>query len=325
MTRHKRTPFNLCRFTKVLVTTAFCIFPMLASAGYISSSLEQYNYQTGGSVLTVRSYDAFDEISGPDQFPSVTGLTAKVNNGPAESIAFDAFWNAYKRRQSWGSAAEMVAARPVDATIVQTLQGSPAGAVTIIAPGIAYADAVPVSPLFQVSGISGYWTYNAQGEGILNFNAAAVDSFSVTLNAFVAGTKGGQFFYSASVADVRSSYSRIDEQHSGVLDAGTSAPSFSMTFTRGLPLDGGDADPTTYGFAADSFLLLEGEFGNIFGLSDAGLGDASLKAFIYQNNTSLLLQAVPEPSTYVFVGIGTLLVSCAAGRRSSKRRRPIDG
>lgn len=307
---------RLRRRVSVLGVASLGVFPVSASAGFVSSSLEQYNYQTGSSALTVRSYDAFDEISGADEFPGVTSLTVRVNDGPAENIAFNPFYNAYKRRQSWGSATEMVAARPVDATIVHTLQGSPAGSVPIVAPGIAYADAVPVSPVFEITGVNGFWTYNAQGEGIFNFQVSAVDSFTVRLNQYARGTAGPHFFYLASVADVRSDYSRIDQQHSGLLPAGAAAPSFSMTFTRGLPLDGGDADPTTYGFDADSFLRLEGEFGNVFGLADAGLGDGSRKAFVYQNNTSLLLQAVPEPSTYALFAVGVLVVGCAVRRRT---------
>lgn len=287
-----------------------------ASAGFVSSSLERYSYQTGDSALTIRSYDAFDEISGPDQFPAVTGLTVQVDGGPEESVAFDSFYNAFKRRQSWGSAAEMVAARPVDATIVHRLQGSPAGAVSIIAPGVAFADAVPVSPVFEVIGADGYWTYNAQGEGIFNFRAANVDSFTVRLNGYATSAAGSQFFYLLSVADVRSGYSLVDRQHSGLLPAGAAAPSFSATLTRGLPPDGGDADPTTFGFDAGSFLRLEGEFGNVFGLADAGLGEGSLKAFVYQSNTSLLLQAVPEPSKNLLFAIGALLVGFAVIRRA---------
>lgn len=293
--------------------SALAIAPLQANAGFVASSLEQYNYQTGDSALTVRSYDAFDEL---DDLPGVTGLTVQVNDGPVENIAFDPFYNAFKRRQSWDSAEQMVAARPVNATIVHTLQGSPAGTVPITAPGIAYANVIPVSPVFEIVGVGGYWTYNNEGRGIFNFEAAAADSFTIRLNPYAAGTAGPHFFYSASVADVSGPFARIDELHSGVLAAGAPTPSIALTFTRGLPLDGGDADPTTYGFGTNSFLLLEGEFGNIFGLAASGLGDGSQKAFVYQNNTSLLLQAVPEPSIYAFLGVGMLLIGCAARYRA---------
>jgi len=225
-----------------------------------------------------------------------------------ENIAFNPLYDAYKRRQSWDSVAEMVAARPIDATIVHTLQGSPAGAVTITAPGIAYADGVPISPLFEISGVSGYWTYNMQGEGIFNFDAASVSSFTIRLNSYPTSMQGPDFFYGASVADISGPFTRIDEQHSGLLAAGAAAPPFSMSFTRGLPLDGGDADAATYGFEEGSFFHLEGEFGNVFGFGDAGLGEGSQKAFVYQNNTSLLIRAVPEPSTFMLLGIGVLLL-----------------
>lgn len=296
--------------------TLFGISPMSANAGYVVSSLEQYNYQTGSSASIVRSYDAFDEL---DDIPGVTGLTVQVNTGPVEHIAFDPFYNAYKRRQSWDSVAEMISARPEDAMIVHTLQGSPAGSVSILAPGIPYVDAVPVNPLFEIIGVNGYWTYDARGVGTFNFQVGAVDSFTIRLNTYAAGTAGSQFFYSASVADVRNTYTRIDEQHSGVLLAGAPASPLSMTFTRGLPLDGGDADPTTYGFDTDSFLELEGEFGNIFGLADAGLGDGTQKAFVYQNNTSLLLHAtvVPVPAAAWLFGSGLLGFIGVARRKAA--------
>jgi hypothetical protein len=277
-------------------------------AGNIASSLEQFNYQTGPSGSVLRSYDAFDEISGADEFPGVTGLTVQVNGGPVEHIAFDPFYAAYKRRHSWDTVAEMVATRPIDATIVQTLQGSPAGAVTITAPGVAYADGVPVIPLFEISGVSGYWTYNPDGQGIFNFDPALVSSFTISMNGYAASVQGLHFFYGATVADVSGPFTPLGVQHSGLLAAGAAAPPFSMTFTRGLPLDGGDADVTTYGFAPGSFLYLEGEFGNVFAFEDAGLGEGSTKAFVYQNNTSLLIHAVPEPSILVSLCVGVLLL-----------------
>lgn len=310
-----RSLFRSC--SGAVAAAVFGVLPATAGAGFVSSSLERYSYQTGDAALTIRSYDAFDEISGPDQFPGVTGLTVQVNGGPEESIAFDPFYNAYKRRQSWGSVAEMVATRPVDATIVQRLRGLPAGAVSILAPGVVFADAVPVSPMFEVTGVDGYWSYDTQGRGIFTFAAADVAAFTVRLNGYAVSTAGSQFFYLLSVADVGGAFSLVDQQHSGLLAAGAAAPAFSATFTRGLPPDGGDADPTTFGFDVGSFLLLEGEFGNVFGLADAGLGDGSLKAFVYQSNSSLLLQAVPEASTSALFAIGALLVGYAVRRRTS--------
>lgn len=300
----------------ILSVIASGVSPMQAIAGNISSSLEQYNYQVGNSTLTVRSYDAFDQL---DDLLGVTGLTVQVDDRPLESVPFDLFYNAYKRRQSWNLVSEMVAARPENATIVHTLQGSPAGVVSITAPGISYQDAVPDSPLFEIDGVSGYWTENSEGGGRFNFNASAADSFTIHLNPYAAGAAGSHFFYGASVADISGEdFVRVDGLHSGLLLTGAPAPSFSLTFTRGLPLDGGDSDPTTYGFDTGSVFELEGEFGNIFGLTDAGLGDGSLKAFVFQNNTSLILQAVPVSSSVVLLASALLGM---VGARKLKRRQ----
>lgn len=296
---------------------ALCISPIRVSAGSISSSLEQYNYQIGHSMLTVRSYDAFDQL---DDLPGVTGLTVQVNGGPLENVAFNDSYNAYKRRQSWNSVAEMVAARPENASIVHTLQGSPAGVVSINAPGISYQDAVPISPLFEIDGVNGYWTENSDGAGVFNFDANSIDSFTIHLNAYAANTPGSHFFYGISVEDNSDGSDFGDRVHSGLLQTGAPSPSFSLIFTRGLPLDGGDADPTTFGFDSDSLFELEGEFGNIFGLTDAGLGDGSQKAFVYQNNTSLILHASPVPIPAGALLLGSALAGLGGVYRHSRLR-----
>jgi len=304
----------------LLFVAALGLAPLSADAGMIASSLEQYNYQTGESVFSVRSFDAFDEISDRDEFPDVTGLVVQVGDGLPEPVPFAPFYNAFKRRQSWGSVAEMVAARPIDATIMHTLQGSPAGSVAITAPGIAYADGVPLNPRFEIIGVSGFWTSEANGQGVFNFDATGpVESFSIRLNLCPTGALGSDFFCGTSVRYASGGIEQSDVQHSGLLTPGMSPASLAMTFTRGLPADGGDADPSTFGYSAGSLFALEAEFGNIFGLSDAGLGEGSQKAFVFQNNTSLLVRAVPEPSTFALLGAGAL-VACLA----VKRRRIFD-
>lgn len=301
---------------ELLLVAALALAPLSAEAGMIASSLEQYNYQTGESVFSIRSFDAFDEISDQDAFPGVTGLLVQVDDGPQEIVPFNPLYDAFKRRQSWGSVVEMVAARPIDATIVHTLQGSPEGSVAITAPGIAYADGVPPNPRFAIIGMSGYWTSEPNGQGVFNFDATGpVDAFSIRLNPCPTGALGSDFFCGTSVRYVSGGLGQFDEQHSGLLTPGMSPPSFAMSFTRGLPADGGDADPSTFGYSAGSLFALEAEFGSIFGLSDAGLGEGSQKAFVFQNNTSLLVRAVPEPSMFALLGAGTLVVCLGVRRR----------
>lgn len=302
--------------------TSFLSAALPALGGSVVSSLEQFNYQTGPSSLVLRSYDAFDEIASVDEFPGVTGLSVRVNGGPPENVPFNPMYDAFKRRQSWSSVADMVAARPVDAVIEHTLQGSPAGTVTIDAPGIAYASAVPASPIFRITGVSGYWTTNSQGQGTFNFNPAWVSSFTVRMNAYSASTQGPHFFSNVSVGDMRAGvpFYWIDEQSSDLLASGEVAQPLSMTFVRGLPADAGDDDPSTFGFSVGSGFLIEGEFGNVFGFGDAGLGEGSVKAFVYQNNTSLQIRAVPEPSTVVLLAAGVLMVGGLARSRQSRGR-----
>jgi len=105
---------------------------------------------------------------------------------------------------------------------------------------------------------------------------------------------------------------------------GAVLPPVGLTFTRGLPLNGGDADASTYGFGLGVLFALEGEFGNIFGVENAGLGDDSFKGFVYQNNTSLnfvvlpagvIPPAVPVPAAWLLMGSGMLLLG-AFRRRS---------
>ena len=271
-------------------------------AGGVFSSLEQFNYQNAASSLTLRSYDAFDEL---DSLPGVTSLSISVNGGTAEVINQNPEYdNAFKRRLSWSSVGEMVAARPVNATITHTLGGSPAGVVNIVSPGHAYADAIPVSPLFNIqftgTGANATWVPNGQGQNILYFDPTHITSFTVTLNRYGASSRdgfvqGSHFATSLYVADVTGSYNTIGEQSNGGVLAGEPDVQYSATFTKGLALDAGDASPDTYGFGTNSFFNIEGEHANAFGLADAGLGQDHFKAFIYQNNTSLLIMATPAP------------------------------
>lgn len=99
------------------------VFTFPAHAGTIASSLEQYNYQTGDSTLTLRSYDAFDEYHGPidiNGVSGVNGLSVAINGGTATTIAYNPQYETFKQRQSWNNVNDMIVARPVDATYTHT-------------------------------------------------------------------------------------------------------------------------------------------------------------------------------------------------------------
>lgn len=294
--------------------------PVTAMAGDLAASVEQFNYQTGSSSLQLRSYDAFDELSDVTVFPGVTGLALSVNQGPLENIAFNPSYDAFKRRQSWASIADMVAARPTDATFTYTLTGTPSGNVTIQGPGVDYLAGVPDSPIFNFGDTPGYWTVDSEGRGIFNVDATKVgNSFTVTLNDYTVKTQGQHRFSAAWVADIAHQNTVIDEAFSMAEGHESLAP-VSFTFTRGLALNGGDSDPSTYGFEIGSLFELEGEFGNMFGLADAGLGDDHFKSFIYQNNTTVMVRVVPEPSAWLlFLAGGGLML----GLRSLSRHKAL--
>jgi hypothetical protein len=296
--------------------------PVFAHAGILISSLEQFNYQNGGDTLVVRSYDAFDEI---EDIPGVTGYTVAVNDGTPEAINPNPEYNgAYKRRQSVDTLGEMLTARPVGATYTHTLTGATAGTATIASPAFAYADAIPANPLFTISGVTGAWGTFTDGRPVFHFDPATVTSFTVTMNRYSDGDRAGfqqgqNYAYAFFVADVSTEdYNVIDEQHSGLLADGDPDARFSVTFTKDLPLDGGDSDPTTYGFTAGSFFNLEGEFVNIFDLSESDLPGHE-QAFIYQTVTALLISAtpIPEPSAAAQL-LGLVGLGFAAARRGRR-------
>ena len=264
--------------------------------GFIVSSLEQYNYQVGDATVNLRSYDGFDEIDG---FEDVTGLSLSINGQSPENIPFDTFYDAFKRGINYDTLNSMLAERPINATYTHNLTGSPSGSVTITAPGIPYANARPVNPIFTVSGVTGTWVIGPEGEGRFYFDPTTTNSFTVTMNAYAATTQGSHYAYAAFVSDITNGFESIDAYSSDIVEAGEASPvpnQLTFTFTKGLGLDAGDAAPSTYGFGAGTRFEIEGEHVNIFGLSDAGLGEGiAFKAFVYQTVTAFQLVAVADP------------------------------
>jgi hypothetical protein len=298
----------------------------LAHAASTTSSLEQYNYQTGDSALTIRSYDAFDEYHGPIDFNGVSGisgLSVAINGGTATTIAYNPQYETFKQRQSWNNVDDMITARPVDATYTHILSGMPVGEVTITAPGHAYADVIPVNPLFTISGVNGTWSTNNEGTGIFTFDPSGVTSFTISMNRYSESNRfgfqqGGHYVSGLVVADLSSGYTPLGGLSSGLIAEGTPDEQFMVTFTKGLAPDAGDNDDSTYGFTPGSFFGVEGEFVNVFNLTATSLGGTTLEhGFIYQTVTSVLIQAapIPEPETYTMMLAGLGLVGWSIRRR----------
>lgn len=271
----------------------------VGAEGFVVSSLEQYSFQVGPDDLELRSYDGFDDIDG---FDDVTGLTLSINGGTPEAIPFSTFYEAFKRGKNYDTLEEMLAERPIGATYTHTLSGTPSGSVTIASPNLPYAQGIPVDPVFTVSGATGVWVIGPNGVGKYYFNPDSVtDELTVTMNAYSAPTQGGHSVYGVFVNDITTEFENVGEYSSDLVADGEESPvpeQLVLTFTKDDPVNGGDGDPSTFGFSSGTRFEIEGEHVNIFGLSDSGLGqDVALKAFVYQTVTAFELLAVWPPAS----------------------------
>lgn len=286
----------------------------LCGQGFVASSLEQYNYQVGPSQLALKNYEGFDDIS---DFDNVTGLSLSINGGPSENIPYDPFYEAFKRAKKYDTLGEMLEERPINGTYTHTLAGTPSGSVAIAAPNVPYAAGIPNHPVFTIAGTTGIWGRGPSGAGRFYFDPATTTSFTVTMNAFSATTEAPHYAYAVLVADISDQFTSIDEYSSDLVVNGETPPvpaNLTLTFTKNLPLDAGDSDPSTFGFIAGSFFEIEGEHVNIFGLSDAGLGpDVGLKAFPYQSVTAFEIAAVADPLSILPTATSIAVTDSAIG------------
>lgn len=300
-----------------LITALSFTFVAGAMAQAIFSSIEQYNFQTDATTTSVRDYEGFDDLS---DLPGVTGYTFSVNGGTSEEILPNPeFGGLYKRRLSYATLPEMLAARPVDGTYQHTLSGDPATTVSITAPGISYADAIPIDPLFTITGATGSWSIDEDGFGVFNFDPTDVTSFTLTMNLFATSTLGDAFVSGLSIAEITDALYPIDDISSDIQLNGAAPLQLSVTFTKGLSVEGGDTDPSTFGFDEGSVFEIEGEFVNVFFEEGYGLDDELLAGFVYQNVTAMKIEAfaaVPEPAS-----AGALISLISLGYVALRRRR----
>lgn len=294
-----------------------------ASDSLITVALEQHNYQTGAATVAVEP-NGYVTYASVENIPSVTSATLSINAGGATSIPLEDS-NFYELQNSYATSGALTAAYPTNATytfnITSSSPGSaPSGSTTITGPGGTFAGNLPVTPLFSFGGVSGTWSL--QGNvGVFTFNPASVTSFTISLTAYNATNKGGYYGSYVDVSDVNNSYTEVDEAGEGPTSDATASTATTLTFTKDLAANGGDADPLTYGFVSGSSYYIEGGLFNVFNLDNTTLtnGAGIQQAFVFGQTTGFILQAIPEPSTYAqLVGGFAVIAACALRRRRAR-------
>ena len=293
----------------------------LATTVSFYSNVERYVYQSGDNSHVVRSYDGFDDVASTlISEHSFDGVSAngeseyygvKINGGAVDKIAYNPTYSAYKRGHNYDTSAEMLAVRPTDATYTHVLhlKDESDGAlpntfndveIDITAPGVAFASALPAQPVFSLGGVDGNWSAGNDGIGVFTFDPTVTESFTVTMTKFSTTHSGTHYAFIAVVRNkvldeiLGKTFSGIRSGTEG--DPLIESEEITLTFTRGLPLDAGDADDTTYGFQDGSAFELEGEFANSWAEQDAaaaaalGLDEVN-KGFVYQTATAFELRA----------------------------------
>ncbi|ADE55705.1 hypothetical protein [Coraliomargarita akajimensis] len=293
----------------------FLSFTYQATAtGFITSSLEKYTYQIGDNAHALKSYDAFDEIDGVPE-DGLTNYYLSVNGGSEADIPFSSFYGQWKRGINYASESALTAARPIGSTYTHRLYDSRDSfneTVTIGAPNTSLSDGLPSTPTFTINGLAGYWTTEASGIGRFNFDPSQTSSFTVTLNAYGATTRGGNYASGITVNEISDSFTNVGDTSTGVQLDSVAASTTTITFYIGAPSDNGDSDDTTYGISLGDTFELEGEHVNIFGLGAVASPELAgfEKAFIYQTVTGFELNAIPEPGhAGLIVGVSALLLA----------------
>lgn len=330
----------------VLFVSAYASSASTVSVGFFSS-VETYSYQTGAASSEVKSYDGFDDVDGPmnGQPDAFNGewtpggeseyYGVKINGGAVDEIPYSNQYEKYKRAHKYDTEAEMLAARPVDATYTHVLHvkdednGAPNFVdieVDITAPNVAFNSAQPTTPMFSINGVDGVWTTGHDGIGVFTFDPNSVSEFTVTMSLYNVAHQGTDYVYAATVGNIDGEYQQVGHESSGIQSGVEGDPmaeinQITLTFTKGLSDNAGDSDESTYGFGDGSAFELEGEFVNAWieqdAIAAASLGvDEVTKGFVYQSVSAFQLRAeataVPEPSAVSLLGLGSL---CLAMRR----------
>ena len=292
------------------------------------SSVERYDYQTGDNSQILRSYDGFDNVDSAEiSEHSFDGESAngeseyygvKINGGTVDQIAYNPTYSAYKRAHNYDTSAEMLAVRPTNATYTHVLHlkdetdGAPPNTfydveIGITAPGVAFASALPAQPAFSFGGVDGNWSTGNDGIGVFTFDPTVTESFTVTMTKFTVSHLGTHYVFSTVVNRIDQGFEALGQASSGIKSGTEGDPlieleEITLTFTRGLALDAGDDDDTTYGFQDGSAFELEGEFVNAWLEQDAaaaaalGMDEVS-KGFVFETVTAIELRA-DTPSLY---------------------------
>jgi hypothetical protein len=291
--------------TRLFLASLFCCSLAAAHGQFVTVALENHNLQNGANTTAPDGtvfYATVEDVAG------VTGATVSATAGTLTTpagLADDGDY--FELEENRANIPTLLTDFPLGATYTINTTGL-TGTATITGPGGSYADYAPVVPKFTISGATGVWS---NGHIALN----PTSSFSITLNNYSVTNSGGNYAWYLNVGDSSDGYTELGEV-SG--DSGTYvAPTF--TFTAGAPLDGGDADLTTYGFTAGSQFYFEAGFFNIIGLTNSAIAGAQ-QAFVAGSTTgfSMTTSAIPEPSTYAAILGGLALVGVALHRRRQR-------
>jgi hypothetical protein len=302
------------------------LLPAVASAqSFVMVGLEEFNLQTSSSGTTLQQANFVAEVSGLAGVNSVMvgasdGVlwSAQANLIPQPDSPGDFFY-----RQGYGTVGNLLMDFPADAVYGLYLDTTSGYFQTSHLPGAmtgSYGDHLPVAPLFTISGVNGTWVTPDKGLTQFRFVPTPGLTFTVTLNPYAVVTSGGHYAYLMKTRDLAADGMELGEVGEGPLADTTPFVPPSFTFTYGLATN----TDTTYGFVEGSVLAVEAAFYNFLGLAPAGLFtpwgapyEDVVQAFIFGNETQLLLVAIPEASSLpLWLGVLAL-----AGTVMRRRRR----
>ena len=246
----------------------------------------------------------------------MTAATVSINSGPPIPLINEGDF--FEIEGGYGSVGEMETQVPSGGSYAFAITGGPNGSTTLTGPGGTYANNTTSTPVFSIAGVSGTWSIGAGGIGVFSFDPTTVaSSFTITLNAYSSANPGSAYAYFASVANINSGYTFIDEAGDGPIPDTTPATATTLTFTKDLADNAGDGDASTYGFVSGSVFEIEGGFFNVLGLTNTSFGDGSQQAFVVGQTTRFQLQAIPEPSSFATIAGAAMLALAGLRRRRS--------
>ena len=131
----------------------------------------------------MRNYNAFDESFIEDGTSPFTALSVTFN-GISENINPNPEYNnEYKRRQDFSSLEDMLSVRPIQTDYSYSYtRNNIQGSLTNIGPkAVSFENAVPITPFFSISGVSGSWAVDTTGRSRFSYDPNSMDNFESPL------------------------------------------------------------------------------------------------------------------------------------------------